>query len=103
MLSLSNEMYLIIGYLITILVSIIMAKGLKLPLLPEKPKRYSFEVSALFPTPIIAIGILAIFNKLGYTFLFHGLIISIIIGILSAIFTKYLFYAVFPKPPEGGK
>ncbi len=99
----SNEMYLIIGYLITIIVSIIVAKGLKLPLLPEKPIRYSFEVSALFPTPIIAVGILAIFNKLGYTFLFHGIIISIIIGILSAIFTKYLFYTVFPKPPQGGK
>lgn len=103
MISLSNEMYLIIGYLITILVSIIMAKGLKLPLLPEKPIRYSFEVSAIFPTPIIAMGILAIFYRLEYTFLFHGLILSVIIGILSAIFTKYLFYHVFPKPPKGGK
>lgn len=103
MISLSNEMYLIIGYLITIVVSILMAKGLKLPLLPERPIRYSFEVSAIFPTPIIAIGILAIFYRLGYTFLLHGLILSIIIGILSAIFTKYLFYSVFPKPPEGGK
>lgn len=103
MLILSNEMYLIIGYLITAIISILLAKGLKLPWLPKKPIRYSFEVSALFPTPVIAVGILAIFYRLGYTHIYHGLILAIIIGILSAIFTKYLFYTVFPEPPKGGE
>ena len=89
---------IILVYLVTILCSIIIALILKLPLLPSKPYRYSFEVSALYPTPVIAIGFLSIFLVLNYTFMYNGLVLAIVIGVLSALFVKYLFYLVFPKP-----
>lgn len=98
---------LIIDYLIVILVSIIFALILRLPLLPSKPYRYSFDVSALYPTPIIAIGVLSLFFILNYSFAFEGKLLSLIIGICSALFVRYLFFYVFPKPPadelNGGK
>ena len=59
---------------------------------------FSFDVSAIYPTPIIAIGILSIFLVLNYTFMFNGLILAVIIGVLSALFVKYLFDFVFPTP-----
>ena len=55
-------------------------------------------MSALYPTPIIAIGILSIFLVLNYTFMYNGLVLAVIIGVLSALFAKYLFDFVFPKP-----
>ena len=66
--------------------------------MPSKPYRYSFDVSAIYPTPIIAMGILSIFLVLNYTFMYNGLVLAIVIGILSALFVKYLFDFVFPKP-----
>ena len=60
---------IILAYIVAIICSIIVALVLKLPLLPSKPYRYSFDVSAIYPTPIIAIGILSIFLVLNYTFL----------------------------------
>ena len=98
---------LIIDYLIVILVSIIFALILRLPLLPSKPYRYSFDVSALYTTQIIAIGVLSLFFILNYSFAFEGRLLALIIGICSALFVKYLFFYVFPKPPadelNGGK
>ena len=88
----------LLAYIVTIIVSIIVAIVLKIPLLPSKPYRYSFDVSALYPTPIIAIGIFSIFLVLNYTFIYNGLVLAAIIGILSALFVKYLFDFVFPKP-----
>ena len=88
----------LLAYIVAIIVSIIMALILRLPLLPSKPYRYSFDVSALYPTPIIAIGIFSIFLVLNYTFIYNGLVLAAIIGILSALFVKYLFDFVFPKP-----
>lgn len=88
----------LLAYIAAIIVSIIMALILRLPLLPSKPYRYSFDVSALYPTPIIAIGIFSIFLVLNYTFIYNGLVLAAIIGILSALFVKYLFDFVFPKP-----
>ena len=85
-------------YIMTIVVSIVVALILRVPLLPGKPYIYSFDVSALYPTPIIAMGILSLFFVLGYTFIYNGLVLSLIIGVLSALFVKYLFYEVFPKP-----
>ena len=58
-------------------------------------------MSALYPTPVIAIGILSIFLVLNYTFIYNGIILAAIIGILSALFVKYLFDFVFPKPLDG--
>ena len=88
----------LLAYIVAIVVSIIIALILKLPLLPGKPYRYSFDVSALYPTPIIAIGIFSIFLVLNYTFIYNGIVLAAIIGILSALFVKYLFDFVFPKP-----
>ena len=89
---------IVLAYIAAIVVSIVVALALKIPLLPSKPYRYSFDVSAIYPTPIIAIGIFSIFLVLNYTFMYNGLVLAIIIGILSALFVKYLFDFVFPKP-----
>ena len=89
---------IILAYIAAIVVSIVVALLLKIPLLPSKPYRYSFDVSALYPIPIIAIGILSIFLVLNYTFMYNGLVLAIVIGVLSALFVKYLFDIVFPKP-----
>ena len=88
----------VLAYIVAIVVSIVVALAFKIPLLPSKPYRYSFDVSAIYPTPIIAIGILSIFLVLNYTFMYNGLVLAIVIGILSALFVKYLFDFVFPKP-----
>lgn len=95
----------ILAYIVTIIVSILVALVLKVPLLPSKPYRYSFDVSAIYPTPIIAIGILSIFLVLNYTFMYNGIVLAVVIGILSALFVKYLFDFVFPKPldEDGGE
>ena len=93
-----SSLDILLAYIVTMIVSILVALILRLPLLPNKPYRYSFDVSALYPTPIIAIGILSIFLVLNYTFMYNGLIFAIVIGVLSALFVKYLFDFVFPKP-----
>lgn len=89
---------ILVAYIVAIIVSIIVALLLRLPLLPGKPYRYSFDVSAVYPTPIIAMGLLSIFIVLNYTFMYNGLLLAVVIGILSALFVKYLFDFVFPKP-----
>jgi energy-converting hydrogenase A subunit A len=89
---------IIIAYIAAIICSIVVALILRLPLLPSKPYRYSFDVSALYPTPIIAIGVLSIFLVLNYTFMYNGLVLAVAVGVLSALFVKYLFDFVFPKP-----
>ena len=93
-----SSLDILLAYIVTMIVSILVALILRLPLLPNKPYRYSFDVSALYPTPIIAIGILSIFLVLNYTFMYNGLILAIVIGVLSALFVKYLFDFVFPNP-----
>ena len=89
---------IVLAYIVTIICSIVVALLLRLPLLPSKPYRYSFDVSAIYPTPIIAIGIFSIFLVLNYTFMYNGLVLAVVIGVLSALFVKYLFDFVFPKP-----
>ena len=69
--------------------------------MPSKPYRYSFDVSAIYPTPIIAIGIFSICLVLNYTFMYNGIVLAVIIGILSALFVKYLFDFVFPRHLDG--
>ena len=89
---------MLLAYIVAIICSVVVALVLRLPLLPSKPYRYSFDVSAIYPTPIIAIGILSIFLVLNYTFMYNGLVLAVIVGVLSALFVKYLFDFVFPKP-----
>ncbi|OWT33542.1 energy-converting hydrogenase A subunit A EhaA [Methanobrevibacter sp. 87.7] len=105
MIFLISETTLLLNYLITIIVSIIMALILRLPFLPEKPRRFSWTNSAIFPTPIIAMGVLAFCFSINFYWLYDGKLLAIIIGILAAIFVKYLFKYIFPDAPntEGGK
>ena len=96
----ANGFQLLMNYIVAIIVAIVLSLILKLPILPEKPIRFSWTKSALFPTPIFAVGILAIFYSLNIFWIYNGLIIAIIVGLASALFVKYLFDYVFPKPPE---
>lgn len=93
-----SAMDILLAYIVTIICAIGVALVLRIPLLPSKPYRYSFDVSAIYPTPIIAVGILSLFLVLNYTFMYNGLVLAIVIGVLSALFVKYLFDFVFPKP-----
>lgn len=92
---------IILAYLVAIIVSILIALILRVPLLPGKPMRYSFDVSAVYPTPIIAMGIFSLFLVLNYTFMYNGLVLAVIIGVCSGLFVKYLFNYIFPSPIEG--
>ena len=95
-----NETYLILNYLIAVIVSVVIALGLGLPLLPKgKPIRFSFDKSALFPTPIFAIGFLAICFSVNFFWIYDGLVLAILWGIVSALFVKFAFDYVLPKPP----
>ena len=96
----ANGFQLLINYIVAIVVAIVVALILRLPLLPEKPIRFSWTTSALFPTPIYAIGILAIFYSLKIFWIHGGLVLAILVGIASAIFVKYGFDYIFPKPPQ---
>lgn len=100
----ANGFQLFVNYIVAIIVTIVLGLALRLPLLPEKPIRFSWTKSALFPTPIFAIGILAIFYSLNIFWIYDGLVIAILVGLASALFVKYLFDYVFPNPPqiEGG-
>ena len=93
---------ILLAYIVAILCSIVVALALKIPLMPSKPYRYSFDVSAIYPTPIISVGIFSIFLVLNYTFMYNGLVLAVVIGVASALFVKYLFDFVFPKPIENG-
>lgn len=94
----ANIIQIFISYLVAIIISIVVALLLRLPLLPNKPRRFSWVNSAIYPTPVIALGIMAILHVLGLYGKYNGLILACIIGILSALFVKYLFYYIFPKP-----
>ncbi|MCL2156764.1 MAG: energy-converting hydrogenase A subunit A EhaA [Methanobrevibacter sp.] len=89
----------LLNYLIAIVTSIIIAIGIKMPVLPEKPRRFSWTNSALFPTPIIAIGLLAICFSIKFLWIYDGMVLAMIIGIISPLVVKYLFNYVFPNPP----
>ena len=56
---------------------------------------------ASFLTLSDGFGIFSIFLVLNYTFMYNGLVLAVIIGVLSALFVKYLFDFVFPKPLTG--
>ncbi len=75
---------------------------LKLPLLPEKPMRQSWTISVIFPTAVLALGFTAMVSKLGY-FTFSNLdyLIAIIIGVITAIFSKFILERILPRPSEG--
>ena len=96
----TNGFQLLLNYIVAIIVCIVVALALKLPLVPEKPVRNSWTNSAIYPTPIFAMGILAIFFSLNIYWIYDGLALAVIIGILSAVFVKYFFYYIFPNPAQ---
>lgn len=67
---------------------------LRIPILPEIPMRYSFTISIIFPTSVLAIGFTAMLFKLGH----DGLLVAVIVGVLTAIFAKYFLESLLPKP-----
>ncbi|MBQ2961490.1 energy-converting NiFe hydrogenase A subunit EhaA [Methanobrevibacter sp.] len=99
----ANGFQYFVNYIVAILVAIALALALRLPLLPENPIRFSWTKSALFPTPVFAIGILAIFYSLNVFWIYDGIVIAILTGIFSALFVKYLFDYIFPSPQGGAE
>ncbi|MDI6644102.1 MAG: energy-converting hydrogenase A subunit A EhaA [Methanobacteriaceae archaeon] len=99
----ANETYIILNYGLAIIFAIVVGLIVKLPLLPERPMRDSWTLSAVFPTAIIALGLSAIIFKMVIFDLYLGMVVAIIIGIFSALFTKFLFDHIFPKPGGGIK
>ena len=97
----ANGFQLFVNYILAIIVAVALSLALRLPLLPEKPIRFSWTKSALFPTPIFAIGLLAIFYSLNIFWIYDGIIIAILVGIFSALFVRYLFDYIFPNPQGG--
>ena len=96
-----NEIYLILNYLITAILSIVIALGLGFPLLPRKPIRFSYDKSAIYPTPLFALGILAICFSLNFYWIYNGMVLAIFLAIVSALFVKYGFDYVFPEFRQG--
>ena len=86
----------ILSYIIAVLSAVIVGFIIRLPLLPEKPIRDSFTISIIFPTTVIALGLSAMVFELGW----GGIIVGVIIGILSALISKYLLETILPRPSE---
>lgn len=97
----ANETYIILNYVLAIISAIVVGLLVKLPILPERPMRDSWTLSAVFPTSIIALGLSAMVFKMVIFDLYLGMVVAIIIGILSALFTKFLFGRIFPIPDGG--
>jgi energy-converting hydrogenase A subunit A len=84
----------VFSYLIALAAALILGLALRLPLLPEKPMRQSWTVSAIFPTAVLAIGFYAMVCQFGY----QGYIVALITGIITALFSKFILEKVVPKP-----
>lgn len=84
------------SYALAVLAAVVVGLVLRLPLLPERPMRHSFTISIVFPTAVLALGFTAIVFKLGY----EGLLVAVVIGVLTAIFSKYILDRVLPAPQE---
>ena len=86
--------FTILSYILAVIAAIAVGLVLRMPILPERPMRYSWTISIIFPTSILALGFTAILFKLGYT----GILIAVIVGILTAVFAKYILERLLPKP-----
>ena len=83
----------VFSYLIALAAALILGLALRLPLLPDKPMRQSWTISAVFPTAVLAIGFYAMVNEFGY----QGYIVALITGIITALFSKFILEKVVPK------
>lgn len=90
----ANVLLTISSYILAVASAMIVGLVLRLPILPEKPMRYSWTVSIIFPTSVLAIGFTAVLFKLGY----NGLLVAVIVGVFTAIFAKYFLERVLPRP-----
>ena len=84
----------VFSYLITLAAAIILSLVLRLPLLPDKPMRHSWTISAVFPTAVLAVGFYAMVYELGY----QGYVVALITGIITALFAKFILEKVVPVP-----
>ena len=84
----------VFSYLIALAAAMILALALRLPLLPDKPMRDSWTISAVFPTAMLAVGFYAIVCELGY----QGYIVALITGIITALLSKFILEKIVPKP-----
>ena len=85
---------LISSYAVALISSIIVGLILRIPVLPERPMRQSWTISIVFPTAVLALGFSAMVFKLGV----DGLLVAVIIGIITALFSKYILERVLPVP-----
>jgi energy-converting hydrogenase A subunit A len=90
----ANVLLTISSYILAVASAMIVGLVLRLPIIPEKPMRYSWTVSIIFPTSVLAVGFTAVLFKLGY----NGLLVAVIVGVFTAIFAKYFLERVLPRP-----
>ncbi len=88
-----------ISYLLAVVSAVIVGLILRLPLLPERPMRDSWTISIIFPTAVIALGLSAMVFKLGW----DGMIVGIVVGVISALISKYLLETILPRPKAEGE
>ncbi|MCC7558914.1 MAG: energy-converting hydrogenase A subunit A EhaA [Methanobacterium sp.] len=86
-------------YLIALAAALILGLVLRLPLLPNKPIRHSWTISAVFPTAVLAVGFYAMVYELGY----QGYIVALITGIITALFSKFILEKLVPVPQKDGE
>ena len=90
----ANVLLTISSYILAVASAMILGLVLRLPILPEKPMRYSWTVSIIFPTSVLAVGFTAVLFKLGY----NGLLVAVLVGVFTSIFAKYFLERVLPRP-----
>jgi energy-converting hydrogenase A subunit A len=90
----ANVLFTISSYALAVASAVIVGLVLRLPILPERPIRHSWTVSIIFPTAVLALGFTAIIFKSGY----EGLLVASVVGVITAIFSKYLLERILPKP-----
>ncbi|MEN6592992.1 MAG: energy-converting hydrogenase A subunit A EhaA [Methanobacterium sp.] len=86
----------VLSYFLALGLAVILGLALRLPLLPERPMRYSWTISVIFPTAILALGFYAMLEQLGY----QGLIIGASVGVITALFSKFLLEKLLPWPED---
>ena len=84
----------VFSYLIALAAALILGLVLRLPLLPDKPIRNSWTISAVFPTAVLSIGFYAMVSELGY----QGYIVALTTGIVTALFAKFILEKIVPIP-----
>lgn len=92
-----NVVYTMMSYILTIISAIIVGLILRMPLLPERPMRRSWTISIIFPTAVLALGFTAMVSGLGYEGT-NGMIMGTIVGVLTALFSKFLLEKIVPRP-----